>query len=146
MNTKNILKGKEIKKTLARTAILNILKKIKKPISVSEIIEKLNQTSIKIDRVTVFRNINLMTKKGLINKVEFNEGKFRYELTSLPHHHHIVCTKCGNVKDIKSDLLHDQIDKISKTANKLYGFETEEHKVEFFGKCKTCKNIKSNPL
>jgi len=140
MNTTTILKEKEIKKTLARTVILDILKKIKKPVSVGEIIENLNKIKIKIDRVTVFRNINLLVKKELINKVEFNEGKYRYELASLPHHHHLVCTNCGRIKSIESNPLHKEIDKISKTVNKVYDFKIEEHKVEFFGKCKTCRS------
>ena len=140
MNTTTNFKKEGLKKTLARTAIIDILIKIKKPIDVSEIIEKLNKMKINVDRVTVFRNINLLVKKGLIDKVEFNEGKYRYEIASLPHHHHLVCTKCGNVGDIESDSLHSEIDKISKIVKKTYNFRIEEHKVEFFGKCKTCKS------
>jgi len=139
MNTTTTFKENEIKKTLARTAILDILKRVKKPIDVSEIIERLKSMKIKIDRVTVFRNINLLVKKELISKVEFNEGKYRYELSSLPHHHHLVCTKCGRINDIESNPLHKEIDKISETVNKIYDFKIEEHKVEFFGKCKICK-------
>jgi Fur family transcriptional regulator, ferric uptake regulator len=139
MNIQNILKEKKIKKTLARETILNILKKSKKPIDVNEIIKKLKSIKIKVDRVTVFRSINLLLKKKLINKVELNEGKYRYELASLPHHHHLVCTNCGNINDIESNPLHEEIDKISKSANKIFNFKIEEHKVEFFGKCKICK-------
>ena len=140
MNTTTIFEENEIKKTLARTSILDILRKVKKPIDVGEIIERLKSMKIKVDRVTVFRNINLLVKKRLIDKVEFNEGKYRYEIASLPHHHHLVCTDCGNIDDIESESLHSEIDKISKTVNKNFNFKIEEHKVEFFGKCKTCKN------
>lgn len=140
MNTTTIFKENEMKKTIARTSILDILKRAKKPIDVGEIIGRLESIKIKIDRVTVFRNINLLVKKGLVKKVEFNEGKYRYELSSLPHHHHLVCTKCGNVSDIESISLHSEIEKMSKTVNKAFDFKIEEHKVEFFGKCKTCKN------
>lgn len=140
MNTTTIFKKNEIKKTLARITILDIFEKVKKPIDVGEIIQNLNKIRIKVDRVTVFRNINLLVKKGLVNKVEFNEGKYRYELASLPHHHHLVCTQCGKINDIESNPLHKEIDRISKTVNKIYDFKIKEHKVEFFGKCKTCKN------
>lgn len=140
MNTTNIFKNNKIKKTLARKTILSIFKKSKKPIDVSEMIKRLKLIKIKVDRVTVFRNINLLVKKRLIKKIEFNEGKYRYELASLPHHHHLVCTKCGNINDIKSDPLHKEINKISRIVNKIYSFKIEEHKVEFFGKCKTCQS------
>lgn len=141
MNASDIFKEKKVKKTLARKAISDILRKVKKPLAVSEVIRELSEKNIKIDRATVFRNINFMVKNGLINKVEFNEGKFRYESSFLPHHHHLVCTKCNMIKDIKSDFLHKEIDKLSRKASNLYGFRMENHKVEFFGKCKTCKKI-----
>lgn len=139
MNTTTFFKRNIIKKTIARIAILNIVKKAKKPTDVVEIIEKLKHKNIKIDRVTVFRNIKLLVIKGLIHKVEFNEGKYRYESAALPHHHHLVCVKCGNVNDIESDSLHHEIEKISKKVNVTFNFQIEEHKVEFFGKCKICK-------
>ena len=141
MHSSNIFKIKKVKKTPARKAILNLFNKIKKPISSDEITGKLNQKGIKVNRTTVFRNINLMTKKGLINKVEFNEGKFRYESSFLPHHHHLICKKCKAIKDIKSDLLYNQINKLSKKVKALYGFQIEDHKIEFFGKCKNCKKL-----
>jgi len=132
-------KKEGFKKTLARTSILDILKKVKRPIDVGEIVKRLKTLKIKVNRVTVFRNINLLVNKKLINKVEFNEGKYRYEIASLPHHHHLVCTKCGYINDIESDSLHKEISKISNTVKKIYNFKIEEHKVEFFGKCKSCK-------
>jgi len=138
MNITTLFKENEIIKTLARKSILDILGKTKKPIDVREINKKLKSMKMRVDRVTVFRNINLLVKKGLVEKVEFNEGKYRYELASLPHHHHLVCTSCGNVNDIESDSLHNEIDKISKIVYKNFNFKIEEHKVEFFGKCKTC--------
>jgi Fur family ferric uptake transcriptional regulator len=140
MNTTTLFKEKEIKNTPARIAIINLLKKTKKPIDVGEIIEKLNKMKIKIDRVTVFRNINLLVEKKVIEKVEFDEGKYRYELSSLAHHHHLVCVDCKKVIDIKTDKLHEKIDDLSKQVNTQHNFVIEKHRLEFFGKCKTCKN------
>ncbi len=139
MSTTINFKKDGFKKTPARTSILDIFKKAKKPIDVGGIVKRLKILKIKVDRVTVFRNINLLVNKKLINKVEFNEGKYRYEIASLPHHHHLVCTKCGYINDIESDSLHKEISKISNTVKKIYNFKIEEHKVEFFGKCKNCK-------
>ena len=138
MDTTLLFAEKGIKKTPARKAILYILRQVKKPVDVNGIIERLRTMRIKVDRVTVFRNINLLVNKRLIVKTEFNEGKYRYELSSLPHHHHFVCTKCGSINDIESDSLHKEIDKIARTVNKIHNFKIEEHKVEFFGKCKIC--------
>jgi len=130
----------KIKITKARMTILSILKKINKPLDVSEIILKIKKAGAKINRVTVFRNVNFLVKNGLISKVELNEGKYRYEISTLPHHHHLVCKNCRKLIDIKDEDLHDQIEKISNKVNLQYHFVIEEHKVEFFGKCKDCKN------
>ncbi len=128
-----------IKNTPARAAIKSIFEKTKKPLLATELIDNLEKIKIKVDRVTVFRNINVLLKNKFIKRVEFNEGKYRYELSSLPHHHHLICTSCKKIKDIKSDSLHKEIELIKKRVAKKYNFRIEDHKLEFFGSCKKCK-------
>lgn len=128
-----------IKNTPARVAIKSVFEKNKRPLSATELIDGLKKIKIKIDRVTVFRNINVLLKNKFIKRVEFNEGKYRYELSSLPHHHHLICICCKKIKDIKSDSLHKEIELLKRRVAKKHGFKIEDHKLEFFGRCKKCK-------
>lgn len=134
------LKKASLKVTPSRIAILSLLKKHDTPIGVGTILKELLQTSTKPDYVTVFRTINIFTEKGLIRRIQFQEGNFRYELNTENHHHHIVCVKCGRVEDIDFDV---DLAKHEREIAKQTGFKIKEHSIEFFGVCKKCKTKQS---
>ena len=53
----------------------------------------------KISLGTVYRNLDLLTKTGVIQKLEFGSEEARFDGNSTPHYH-IRCVKCGRVDDI----------------------------------------------
>ena len=125
---------KGLKTTHARTVIYNLLQTNTLPLSVDAINAKLKQKEIKINRSTVFRTINTFAQKNIIRKLEFDEGKFRYELFDLPHHHHLICVKCGKIVQIADC----QIDNLEKKFSRLFHFKIIKHKLEFLGICENC--------
>lgn len=135
MNIKTILTNADLKVTRGRLAILEILFTTKEPITIESINGKIKSFSKGINRSTVFRFINLLYKKGLVKKLEFAEGKFRYELSSIPHHYHVICTQCGTVQDVEGCDIESLEE---KTAQKL-SFHITSHRVDFFGLCPKCQ-------
>ena len=125
-------KGLEV--TRARTAIYELLQTSTSPLSVDSISEKLKQKKIEINRSTIFRTINTFAEKNVIRKLEFDEGKFRYELFDLPHHHHLLCTKCGKMIQI----VDCQIDNLEEKFSRVFNFKIVKHKLEFLGICDQC--------
>ena len=95
MTAKQILEKSKIRITPKRLAILDILEKSKKPLDVSDLLEKINEYPISVNRATVFRIVNRLTQEGITRRIELSESKYRYELATLPHHHHLVCQNCG---------------------------------------------------
>jgi Fur family transcriptional regulator, ferric uptake regulator len=132
---KKELREADLKATPARLAVLRLFENTDKPVDVSTIIDYLKQNKIKADPVTAFRIINLFTEKGLTRQISFNEGKFRYELTSEDEHHHFICENCGIVDDI-SDC---NIESLEKNIAKKKGLLIKSHSLEFFGLCKSCQ-------
>ena len=135
MKTQKTLEDFHLRKTTAREAVLQIFAGAKKPIDVATILEKLKKQYIRINRSTVFRMVNTLVEKNLVKKLEFGEGKARYELTSESHHHHMVCTKCKKMWDIE-DCAAEELEKKISEEN---GFLVEHHRLEFFGICKNCQ-------
>lgn len=133
MNNK-IFQEVGIKKTEARMALLNLLEKEKNPLDVSSIVDGLRSEKVNADQATVYRILDILTQKGLINRLEFGEGKYRYELPKT-HHHHLICQSCGKIEDIEGNFV-DKIEKEIKTKN---GFLVKSHSLEFFGVCKSCQ-------
>ena len=123
------------RKTPARTAIFEYLGQTKTPVDVSDILEYLRSKNLKTNKVTIYRNLESLFDKGFLEKFEFGEGKFRYEIKK-EHHHHLICTNCGRVEDVSGEYLKD----LESNIKKENGFLVKSHSLEFFGLCKNCQN------
>lgn len=134
MNVALTLSTANLKKTKAREAVLEYISRAKKPVSIQDIETTSTVKNLAIDQATLYRIIHILLDNHIVRQVDFHEGKFRYELATLPHHHHVVCTKCGKVKDI-SDCLDP---KTKLSIEKETGFSISSHALEFFGLCSSC--------
>ena len=123
-----------LKKTKARSAIFHILREEKRPLDVVEIKNYLKQHNITVDRATVYRMLETFLEKDIIYRLEFGEGKYRYELAGSDHHH-LVCENCGRVEDISDCGIEEGEKKIKQKKH----FLVKHHSLEFFGICKSCQ-------
>ena len=125
----------KFKKTPAREAITEFLSKSDSPVDVLAVINFLRSKHLNTNKVTVYRIMDFLLKNEVIDRVEFGEGKFRYEIKKT-HHHHLICTNCGKVEDVKADFVSNLEHKIREKN----GFLVKSHSLEFFGLCKSCQN------
>ena len=91
------------------------------------------------DRASVYRSVELLENLGVVNRIQ--QGfKYKLELSEifLPHHHHIVCTKCGRHTDVEQNKLEELLTAIAENEN----FTLTSHKVELSGICSGCLTIK----
>lgn len=132
---KTELNDASLRATPARIALMNLFESSDKPLDVQTMIDYLDKNAIKADPATVFRIVNLFREKGLLHAIQLNEGKFRYELASKPHHHHFVCERCGAIQDI-SDF---SIKTIEEEIQKKRHLKITSHSLEFFGICPDCQ-------
>lgn len=132
MDKQKLLQEKGLKTTTARVALLDFLEQEGSPLDVVTIVEKLHQQA---DQATVYRILDILTKKDLVNRLEFGEGKYRYEIQKN-HHHHLICTNCGTISDVPGDFLG----KFEKEIKDKKGFLVKSHLLEFFGLCRSCQS------
>ncbi len=87
---------------------------------------------------TVYRTVELYTDLGILRRLEFGDGRSRYELaaTSSPHYH-LVCTRCGQVEEVSDRLLQS----LEETLLKDKGFQVLEYTVQFRGLCSSCRGV-----
>ncbi len=129
------LRLKGFRVTKVRLAILTLLHKNNSPFDVETIKYGLQKNKIFADAATIYRCLNAFTNEGLLRRLEFEEGKYRYELIdSNNHHHHLVCNNCGNVEDIT---IHEKT--ILAQVKRKSDFEILKHSLEFFGRCADCQ-------
>lgn len=91
----------------------------------------------KIDRASLYRTVKLFETLGIIHRVHIG-WKYKLELSEQfsAHHHHIYCSMCGKIIDIKEpQQLKTYIDAIALTT----GFVITSHAFELEGVCSGCR-------
>lgn len=109
--------------------VIELISKSKLPVDVGFLVRKLG-----VNKTTVYRQIDKLIKEGQIIEVDFGEGKKRYELKSMSHHHHLICQKCAKLEDVVFEE-KDIFSKIEKNTR----FKIVSHNLEFFGYCAKCQ-------
>ena len=129
------LRDKGHRMTSARTVIVQAVLGSKKPFSFLEMHVTLTKKGFGIDKVTVYRELQFLEKEKLLQGVKFQDGTKRYCLASSGHHHHLICTKCSDVQDMKMD---HELDTIKKKIRREKSFNIQSHALEFHGLCSRC--------
>lgn len=133
---KEILSEKGLKYTKHRDAILKILDKSEKPLTVEEMFLILKENNNVTCLSTVYRTVEMFEEKELIVKINsFDDGKARYEMVSDGHKHHLICMHCH--KRIAID--ECPFEMFQKTLKENPDFEIIGHKFEIYGYCKECR-------
>lgn len=126
--TKTLKSGK-LKVTPIRVKLMDALEHATEPLRAKDLVKL-----VKSDIVTVYRNLEILNKLGLVARVFLDQKEAYFELKAS-HHHHAICENCGRVADIH-DLGHKKLD---EDALKVSGFSIiHRHSLEFFGICKSC--------
>ncbi|WP_028307250.1 Fur family transcriptional regulator [Desulfitibacter alkalitolerans] len=132
------LQEKEYKLTPQRKTILKVLlDNEEKHLSAEDIYQIVKHHYPEIGLATVYRTLELLADIDILQKMNFDDGKARYEFSSHDehHHHHLICLKCGKVIEFNDDLL----DVLEKTISEKKDFEVLDHKLKFYGYCSKCK-------
>lgn len=131
IRTRQLLEDAGIEATAARTRVLDVCLNANSPLSVADVAKKVGGTA---HLATIYRTLEKLATANLLTRVDFQEGKFRYEYVH-DHHHHAVCEGCGKVAEVQDDKLENMMDKI-KVEN---GFSITRHALELFGLCQSCQ-------
>ena len=119
--------------TRQRRVILEELRKLTSHPTAGELHEITRQRLPKISLGTVYRNLDLLARNGLIRKLETGRGEARFD-GDLDHHYHVRCVRCGRVDDA-----HDlSPDSVTGEVKSLNGYEVLGFRLEFFGVCQAC--------
>ena len=134
--------------TLGREAILDILSKSEGHLSAEDIYMKIHSRHPNIGLTTIYRTVDVLSSLGMVYKLDFGDGRARYEFAEGPkgvhHHHHLVCTGCSRVIDY-TDFIDDEIELLNQTErglSKKYNFKIKNHLIQFYGLCQHCSDKK----
>jgi len=134
----NKFKNKGYKFTFQRRAVLNVmLENRKKHLATEDVYKLVKKKCPEVGLATVYRALQLLEHLGIVDRLSFDDGYSRYELSEskkLHHHHHLICVKCGSVQEVEDDLLED----LEREIEEKKHFVILNHRVKFFGYCQKC--------
>jgi len=107
-----------------------------KHITVEELYEHIKKKHPKIGFATVYRTLKLFRESGIAAERDFGDGKARYEpiRSETEHHHHMICTNCGNIYEFANTQIELCLNQIAK----LNDFDVKDHKLQIYGLCSSC--------
>lgn len=119
--------------TSQRQIILEELKKVKSHPTADEIYDMVRKRLPRIGLGTVYRNLDLLAKLGIIRKLEVDGKQKRFD-GDISAHYHIRCIKCNQVDDIFIKMDRG----LEKSAASCCDYKILDHHVQFSGICSKC--------
>jgi len=134
-----LLQEKNHRITKQRQVILEELRKLNTHPSADEIYKVVRRRLPRISLGTVYRNLEVLSALGKIQKLELSGSLKRFDWNTKKHYH-IRCVRCNRVDDAP-------IAPLNQLENDLYKatvFEIIGHNLEFIGLCPECSKKNSH--
>ena len=127
---------KGLKSTRQRDIILDGFLSSDNHMSIEELYLSLRAKHPSIGYATVYRTLKLFSEAGIAREIHFGDGQTRFEhVAEGEHHDHLVCTRCGAVKEFANEA----IEKLQADIAENHGYLIHTHKLELYGICPKCR-------
>ena len=134
----NLLLNKCLKKgirmTSQRQIIIGVIGESEDHPDVDELYRRSVEQDSTISIATVYRTVKLLEEAGVIERLEFGDGRARYEEAG-EHHEHLVDVETGEVLEF----YHAELEALKEQVAREMGYELVDHRLELFG-----RKLKSN--
>lgn len=135
-NYKELLASANLDATDNRLRVLHIIGNTGFPLSAADIFKTLERSST-INRVTVYRILDLLVDCGVVDRISTGGRAFYYGLAPNANHQphsHFYCKSCGQMDCLNPDIVSVQAEALQKT----YPGQIDKVEVRIDGICKNC--------
>ncbi len=129
----SLLQSKGLRVTPQRVAVLSVLSAGREHLSAEEVFEQVRQELPNISLATVYKALGELRRVGELCALPIL-GRLRFDLTSNPAHHHLVCERCQRVVDVELDGFRPEA-----PSEGLMGFDILSVEVIFRSVCPDCR-------
>jgi Fur family ferric uptake transcriptional regulator len=123
------LEAKGLRMTGQRRVIAEVLSGSRDHPDVEELYERATAQDPKISIATVYRTVKLFEEAGIIERIEFGDGRARYEDADRDHHDHLIDLNSGRV----IEFVDPEIEELQERIAKRLGYDLRGHKLELYG-------------
>lgn len=129
------LAEKKLRRTEERYSILKCICTFPSHFDMCQLHLKLEEINFHVSRATMYNTLEVLADAGLIVRHQSMSQSVQYELKILAETHlHLICTKCGEIRDLKDVTLKKDISNL-----KIPRFTPEYQALYIYGLCSKCK-------
>jgi Fur family ferric uptake transcriptional regulator len=105
-------------------------------LSAEDLVALIRREDARISRATTYRTLQWMVDAGIARKVDFGEGRFRFEHSYRhPRHFHLICKTCNQSFEFLSSDIEALIEEVAGARQ----FEPAQSVLQVFGTCENCR-------
>ncbi|WP_435141765.1 Fur family transcriptional regulator [Pseudopelagicola sp. nBUS_19] len=131
-NTDTILErceAKGLRMTEQRRIIAGVLQESKDHPDVEELYARASSRDPRISLATVYRTVKLFEEADILDKLEFGDGRARYEDAEREHHDHLIDINSGKV----IEFVDPEIEALQEKIARKLGYQLKGHRLELYG-------------
>ena len=118
-----------MKMTEQRRVIARVLSEAADHPDVAQVYERSSGLDDRISIATVYRTVRLFEEAGLLDRLDFGDGRARYEEASGNHHDHLIDIASGKVIEFQNE----EIEELQRSVARELGYDLVGHRLELFG-------------
>lgn len=120
---------KNMRMTEQRRVIARVLSEAHDHPDVEELHRRAHAVDPHISIATVYRTVRLFEEAGIIDRLDFRDGRSRYEEHTDEHHDHLIDMKTGKVVEF----VDDEIEALQEAIARKLGYRLVDHRLELYG-------------
>ncbi len=120
---------KNMRMTEQRRVIARVLSSATDHPDVEELHRRAHAVDPHISIATVYRTVRLFEEAGIIDRLDFRDGRSRYEEHTDDHHDHLIDMKTGTVVEF----VDPEIEALQEAIARKLGYKLVDHRLELYG-------------
>ncbi|MEM6563932.1 MAG: Fur family transcriptional regulator [Pseudomonadota bacterium] len=121
--------AKGVRMTGQRRVVAQVLEDSEDHPDVEELYARASAVDNGISLATVYRTVKLFEEAGILDKLEFGDGRARYEDAERDHHDHLIDINSGEV----IEFVDSEIEALQEKIARKLGYELRGHRLELYG-------------
>ncbi|WP_170382962.1 Fur family transcriptional regulator [Ruegeria atlantica] len=121
--------AKGLRMTGQRRIIAQVLQQSDDHPDVEELYARASKVDSGISIATVYRTVKLFEEAGILDRLEFGDGRARYEDAERDHHDHLIDMQSGEV----IEFVDPEIEALQEKIAAKLGYRLKGHRLELYG-------------
>lgn len=101
--------------------------------TVEDLSAHLQANGRRVATATVYSSLQILVDCGLLRRLRLDDGAMRYEAASPTNHHHLLCIRCGKIKDVREPAIEEML-----KSRRYSAFTPAYFALTVYGVCSAC--------